>query len=111
MIENEFKVVFPHFFVIRPKNIKILNRTGKIKTNTVYQYCLKFDMRKESTGHFILLSLIKSFWSDFGISDFQKFYVVSNFEFLLYKLSLSLVSNILFKRSQISWSHLCICRK
>ena len=51
-------------------------------------------MRKELTGHFILLSLIKSSWNDFGISesyDFQKFYVVFNFEFLLYKLSLSLV--------------------
>ena len=66
-------------------------------------------MRKELTGHFILLSLIKSSWNDFGISesyDFQKFYVVSNFEFLLYKLSLSLVSNILFKRTKY-YGHIC----
>ena len=99
--------------MIRPKNFEILKRSGEIKTNTVYQYCLKFNMRIESRGHFIVLSL-KSSWKDFGISesyDFQKFYVVSNFEFLLYKRSLSLVSNILFKRSQMLWSHLCMCRK
>ena len=70
--------------MIRSKTFEILKRSGKIKTNTVYQYCLKFNMKKESTGHFILLSLIKSSWNDFGISesyDFQKFYLVSNFEF------------------------------
>ena len=58
-INNECKVVFPHFFVVRPKTFEILKRSGKIKTNTVYQYCQKFNMRKESTWHFILLSLIK----------------------------------------------------
>ena len=82
--------------MIWPKTFEILKRSGKIKTNIVYQYSQKFNMRKESTGHFILLSLIKSSWNDFGISesyDFQKCYVVSNFEFLLYKLSLSFVSN------------------
>ena len=82
-INNESKVAFPHFFVVRPKTFKILERSGKIKTNTVYQYCQKFNMRKESTGYFILLSLIESSWNNFGISyDFQKCYVVSNFEFL-----------------------------
>ena len=42
-------------------------------------------MSKESTGQFILFSLIKSSWNNFGISesyDIQKCYVVSNFEFL-----------------------------
>ena len=69
--------------MVRPKTFKILKRSGKIKTNTVYQYCQKFNMRKESTGYFILLSLIESSWNNFGISyDFQKCYVVSNFEFL-----------------------------
>ena len=85
VINNECKVVFPHFFVVRPKTFEILKRSGKIKTNTVYQYCQKFNMRKESTGHFIFLSLIKSSWNNFGISqsyDFQKCNVVSSFEFL-----------------------------
>ena len=71
--------------MIRPKTFEILKRSGKIKTNTVYQYGQKLNMRKGSTGYFILLSLIKSFWNDFGISEsynFQKCYVVSNFEFL-----------------------------
>ena len=69
--------------MVRPKTFEILKRSGKIKTNTVYQYCQKFNMRKESTGYFILLSLIESSWNNFGISyDFQKCYVVSNFEFL-----------------------------
>ena len=85
-INNESKVVFPHFFVVvRSKTFEILKGSGKIKTNTVYQYCHKFNMRKESTGHFILLSLIRSSWNNFGISesyDFQKCFVVSNFEFL-----------------------------
>ena len=68
---------------VRPKTFEIKKISGKIKTNTVYQYCQKFNMRKESTGHFILLSLIESSWNDFAISyDFQKCYVVSNFEFL-----------------------------
>ena len=74
-----------NFFVIRPKTFEILKRSGKIKTNTVYQYGQKLNMRKGSTGNFILLSPIKSSWNDFGISesyDFQKCYVVSNFEFL-----------------------------
>ena len=42
-------------------------------------------MRKELIVHFTLLSLIKSSWTNFGISesyDFQKCYVFSNFEFL-----------------------------
>ena len=71
--------------MVRPKTFEILKRSGKIKTNTVYQYCQKFNMRKESTGHFILLSLIKSSWKNFEISesyDFQRCFVVSSFEFL-----------------------------
>ena len=72
--------------MIRPKTFEILKRSGKIKTNTIYQYGQKLNIRKgSSTGHFILLSFIKSSWNDFGISesyDFQQFYIVSNFEFL-----------------------------
>ena len=71
--------------MVRPKTFEILKRRGKIKTNTVYQYCQKFNMRKESIGHLILLSLIKSSWTNLGISesyDFEKCYFFSNFEFL-----------------------------
>ena len=75
-----------NFFVIRPKTFEILKRSGKIKTNTVYQYGRKLNVRKgSSTGYFILLLLVKSSWNDFGISesyDFQKYYVVSNFDCL-----------------------------
>ena len=42
-------------------------------------------MRKESTGHFIILLLTKSSRKNFGISEScnsQKCYVVSDFEFL-----------------------------
>ena len=78
-------IVFPLFFVVRPKTFEIPKRSRKIKTNTVYKYCQKFNMRKESTGPFIILSFIRSSWNNFGISesyDFQKCYVVPNFEFL-----------------------------
>ena len=93
-INNEFEFVFPHFFVVRPKTFEILKRSGKIKTNTVYQYCQKFNMRKESTGHFIFLSLIKSSWNNFGISQSYDFQSVTLFPILSFqKLSLSLVSN------------------
>ena len=72
-INNECKVVFPHLFVVRPKTFEILKRSGKKTTNTVYQYCQKFNMRKESTGHFILLQFYY---------NFQKCCINSNFEFL-----------------------------
>ena len=52
-INNECKVVFPHFFVVRPKTFQILKRSGKTKAITVYQYYQMFNMRKESTGNFI----------------------------------------------------------
>ena len=84
-INNECKVVFPHFFVVSPKTFEILKRSGKIKTNTAYRYCQKFNMREVPTGHFILLSLIKSSWNNFENFepyDFQKCYVVSSFKFL-----------------------------
>ena len=72
--------------MIRPKTFEILKRSEKIKTNTVYQDGRKLNVRKgSSTGYFILLLLVKSSWKDFGISEsynFQKCYVVSNFEFL-----------------------------
>ena len=71
-INNECKVVFPHFFVVRPKTFEILKRSGKTKTNTVYQYCQKFNMRKESIAHFTLLSLIKSSWTNFGVLRFSE---------------------------------------
>ena len=92
-INNECKVVFPHFFVVRPKTFEILKRSGKIKTNTVYQYCQKFNMRKESTKHFILLSLIKSYWNNFGISESYDLSVTFFPILSSLKLSLSLVSN------------------
>ena len=93
-INNECKVVFPHFFVVRPKTFEILKRSGKIKTNTVYQYYQKLNMKKESTGHFILFSLIKSSWNNFGISQSYDFQSVTLFPILSFqKLSLSLVSN------------------
>ena len=89
VINNECKVVFPHFFVVRPKTFEILKRSGKIKTNTVYQYCQKFNMRKESTGHFILLSLIKGSWNSLiTISKSVTLIPILSF----WKLSLSLVS-------------------
>ena len=87
-INNQGKVGFLHFCVVLcSKTFETLKRSGKIKTNTAYQYRQKFDMRKKSTGHFILLSLIKNSWNNFGISDsydFEKCYVASNsnFEFL-----------------------------
>ena len=92
-INNECKVVFPHLFVVRPKTFEILKRSGKIKTNTVYQYCQKFNMRKESTKHFILLSLIKSYWNNFGISESYDLSVTFFPILSSLKLSLSLVSN------------------
>ena len=39
-------------------------------------------MRKELTGHFILYSLIKSSWNNFGNSESYDFYVVFDFNFL-----------------------------
>ena len=52
-INNECKVVSPHFFVVRPKTLEVLKSSGKTKTITVYQYYQMFNMRKESTGIFI----------------------------------------------------------
>ena len=96
--------------MIRPKTFEILKRSGKIKTNTVYQYGQKLNMRKgSSTGHFILLSLIKSSWNDFGISesyDFQKCCVVSNFEFLE-TFSFTRVKQKLYLNVAKYYDHIC----
>ena len=90
-INNECKVVFPHFFVIRPKTFEILKGSRKVKGKNVHQYCQKFNMGKESTGHFVLLSLIKSSGNNFRISEFQ---IITLFSILsFWKLPLSLVSN------------------
>ena len=93
----------------RPKTFEILKRSGKINTNTVYEHRQKFNMRKESTGHFILLSLIKSSSNNFGIFEcyyFQKCYV-SNFQFLE-TFSFTRVKQKFYLNVAKYYDHICV---
>ena len=60
-------------------------------------------------GHFILLLLFKSSWKNFGISeycDFQKCYVVSNFQFLE-TFSFTRVKQKLYLNVAKYYDHIC----